>query len=209
MSRRSIAAFLLLLLVAQPAIAGRFRGEVTLSKSARSRKDSGVGDVVVYVEKVPDALERKLAKGGWWFSRKPKVSRITQRNLTFVPRVLAVTRGSQVEFQNLDPVYHNAFSVSASKRFDLGRYPPGHADTVAFERVGVMNLHCDVHPLEVGFVVVVPNHAFTRPDASGRFVLPKLPPGQYTIRAWHPRGRALRRQVEMPRKGDVDLELKL
>ena len=121
--------------------------------------------------------------------------------------MLAVARGTSVEFQNLDRVYHNAFSVSVAKRFDLGKYPPGTRDTVLFDRAGAINLHCDIHPDMVGFVVVLPNHVFCHPDSMGAYQLPSLPGGRYSVRVWHPHRGELRRDVVVPRHGDVDLTL--
>lgn len=205
-----------------PAAAGVIRGVlVTSPQETRTRVSAdsaatkpalqrGARDAVVYLERVPDKVEKKLTHRGPFslFKKTPRPQRIVQTKLKFVPRVLAATPGSLVEFENLDRVYHNTFSVSAAKRFDLGKYPPGALDTVVFNRVGVANLHCDIHPDESAFVVVVPNHAFTRPDSLGRFVLPKLPRGQYSVRVWHPRLGEITRAVEMPRRGDVTLELK-
>ena len=114
-----------------------------------------------------------------------------------------------MEFLNLDRVYHNAFSVSSARRFDLGKYPPGRADTVLFEHAGIVNMHCDIHPEELGFVVVVPNHAVARPDSDGVFTLPALPRGSYTVHVWHPRRGERKRSFEVPRHGDVLLELGL
>ena len=205
-------------LVVAPAAAGVIRGVLVTSPQrtrTRSAADSaalarpalqrGANDAVVYLERVPDKVEKKLTRHGL-FKKAPRPPRIVQAKLRFVPRVLAAAAGTAVEFENLDRVYHNTFSVSAAKRFDLGKYPPGTLDTVVFERVGVANLHCDIHPDESGFVVVVPNHAFTRPDSLGRFALPKLPRGQYTVRVWHPRLGEISRAVEMPKHGDVALE---
>ena len=165
-----------------------------------------VKEAVVYLEKIPEKVERKLTRRRWW-KRAPRLPRIVQADLRFTPRVLAAAAGTRVEFANLDRVFHNTFSVSAARRFDLGKYPPGHVDTVAFDRAGVANLHCDIHPQESGFVVVLPNHAFTRPDSLGRFTLPKLPAGSYTVRVWHPRFGELRRNVTMPSQGDLSVDL--
>jgi plastocyanin len=183
-------------------------------RPGRNQKDTsplevqrGASDAVIYLVKVPDKVEKKLTKRGW-FAKKPALARVVQERRAFVPRVLVTTVGSSVEFANLDRVYHNVFSVSAAKRFDLGKYPPGHADTVTFENAGVANLHCDIHPDESAFVVVVPNHAFVRPDSLGRYKLPKLPPGDYALRVWHSRLGEIRRDVVMPRRGDVDLDLR-
>jgi plastocyanin len=209
-----------LVLSADPVMAGVIRGVLmtsTKSTNARAASDSaktskptvqrGAGDAVVYLDKIPEKVEKKLTKPGL-FRKARRPPRIVQRDLHFVPRVLATAVGGLVEFENLDRVYHNTFSVSAAKRFDLGKYAPGRLDTVVFDRVGVANLHCDIHPDESGFVVVVPNHAFTRPDSLGRFTLPKLPRGEYTVHVWHPRLGEFTRAVTMPKHGDLKLELK-
>ena len=189
-----------------PAAAKTATGPAAIAKLQR-----GVGESVIYLEKVPEPVERKLSgRGGFAFFRrepKPWVPRIVQKDRKFAPRVLAIPAGTQVEFQNLDRVYHNAFSVSTARRFDLGKYPPGRTDTVKFERAGVINLHCDIHPDMMGFIVVTPNHAYARPDSLGRFALPKLPPGPYTVRVWHPRRGEIRRAIDVPKRGDVALDL--
>ena len=191
---------------AAPAAAKTSAGPAGIAKLQR-----GVGESVVYLEQVPEAVERKLSgHGGFSFFRrepKPWVPRIVQKNRMFAPRVLAIPAGTRVEFQNLDRVYHNAFSVSTARRFDLGKYPPGKTDTVKFDRAGVVNLHCDIHPNMMGFIVVTPNHAYVRPDSLGHFTLPKLPPGPYTVRVWHPRRGEIRRAIDMPKRGDVSLDL--
>lgn len=218
---RSWVLVLLAVVMGAPAVhAGSIRGRILttpVSSQTKRAKPGAVTDsivpqrhvreAVVYVEQVPEKVERKLTRHRWW-KRKPKLPRIVQADLRFSPRVLAAAVGTRVEFANLDRVFHNAFSVSSARRFDLGQYPPGRVDTVAFDRAGVANLHCDIHPREAGFVVVVPNHAFARPDSLGQFKLPKLPAGSYTVRAWHPGLGELRREVTMPRRGDVTLELK-
>jgi hypothetical protein len=208
----TIAAMLLL---TGPVAAGTLRGRLEFGRSSPAsggvKANPSLRDAVVYLEVVPDAVERSLTRRGFfrWFARKPKPPLIRQENLRFEPRVLAVAAGTSVVFENRDSVYHNTFSVSAPKRFDLGRYPPGHRDTVTFHNTGAMNLHCDVHPAEVGFLVVVPNHAYSIPDSYGRFTLSKLQPGTYVVRIWHPRRGELRQQIEMPARGDLDVDLRL
>jgi hypothetical protein len=166
----------------------------------------GVSDAVIYVESVPEKVERKLRPKSSP-KRPAPLPRIVQSKQAYVPRVLVTTVGGSVEFENLDRVYHNTFSVSAAKRFDLHKYAPGHRDTVTFERLGVANLHCDIHPDEIGFVVVVPNHVVARPDSTGRYELPKLPAGDYTVHVWHPRFGEIKRDVTVPKHGDVQLDL--
>ena len=215
MRTAALASLVLAVLCAGGASAGVIRGTLVLGGGAKTgRPDPGLAEAVIFIEAVPEKVERKLSGGqGWWpffhHAQKPQhAPRIVQAGMRFKPRVLATTKGQAVEFVNLDNVYHNAFSVSAAKSFDLGKYAPGKRDTVMFDRTGVVNLHCDIHPQEVGYVVIVPNHAMTRPDSLGRYALPKLPEGHYTVRAWTSRRGEIHRDVEVPRRGDVTLDLR-
>jgi hypothetical protein len=188
------------------------RAAAAASANQRSlaRLQAESADAVVYVERVPDKVERKLAdaRTGWLFRRRhPRLPRMVQMDRRFKPRVMAIARGGELELVNLDRTYHSTFSVSPARRFDLGKRAPGAVDTMRFERTGVVNLHCEIHPDMLGFVVVVPNHAFARPDSLGAFRLPALPQGRYRLHAWHPRHRELVRDFEMPRRGDVELSL--
>lgn len=174
------------------------------------KRQKGVADAVVYLERVPESVERDLttSKRLFFFRRAlpPKVTTVVQRH-RFDPRVAAVVEGARVAFVNLDRVYHNVFSVSPARRFDAGKNPPGSRDTLTFEKRGLINLHCDIHPDEQGYLLVVPNHAYARPDSLGRYRLPKLPPGDYTVRVFHPRLGEFSRPVTVPKKGDVTLDL--
>jgi plastocyanin len=112
---------------------------------------------------------------------------IRQRNETFVPRVVAVTVGSQVDFPNDDPIYHNVFSLSRPRNFNLGRYPQGHTRHVTFDRPGIVKVFCDIHS-HMSATVMVFNHPwFTVPSEDGRFELPAVPPGEREVTAWHER----------------------
>jgi plastocyanin len=197
-------------LLASTASAGRIRGSVAIRGFASDSSTQQLSDAVIYVEKVPDKVERKLTGSGAWFFWKPtqpRVASVVQKGRRFHPRVLAVALGTPVAFRNLDNVYHATFSVSAAKRFDLGRNMPGRSDTLVFGRPGIINIHCDIHPDMLGYVVVTPNHVFTRPDASGEYRLPKLPAGTYRVHAFHPRRGEIQRTAEMPKRGDVNLDL--
>jgi plastocyanin len=203
-----IATWALLALCAAAPCAGKGVIHGTLKAPGRGGAPASQGgarlkDAVIYLQDAPAKLEKKLAKK----ARRDTPS-IVQKDLRFSPRVLAVAAGDTVRFRNLDRVYHNTFSVSPARRFDLGKYPPGHVSPVVFDSVGIVNLHCDIHPDEAGFVAVVPNHLFTRPDSLGRFEMPKVPPGAYTLRIWHPRFGTLRQDVDVPRRGDTTLELR-
>jgi len=206
------------------AWAGNVEGQLWMSRETQAaaarttdpariaRAQRGAGEAVVWIEAIPEKVEQKLAsrRTGWLFKRTlPElIESIVQVNQRFRPRVLAVPAGTRVEIRNADRVYHGTFSVSPAKRFDLGTHAPGRRDTVQFAQRGVINLHSELYPQMLGFVVVTPNHAVARPDSVGRFQLPKLPPGRYTLRAWHPERGELKREFEVAKRGDTKLELR-
>ena len=112
---------------------------------------------------------------------------IRQRNETFTPRVVAVTVGSEVEFPNDDPIYHNVFSLSRAKNFNLGRYPRGDTRRVRFDKPGVVKVFCEIHSHMSATVMVFDHPWFAMPDDAGRFELATVPPGDRQITAWHER----------------------
>jgi plastocyanin len=206
-TRLAIACALSWLLIAATSSAGIIQGTVTpRHHGSRAR----VSDAVVYVERVPPEVEHKLTTKGFWLFKKHTGSRVwtvVQVDRRFDPDVLAIAAGDRIAFENLDSIYHSTFSVSAARRFDLGKRSPGQSDTVTFDHPGVINLHCDIHPSMVGYVVVTPNHAFAFPDSVGRYRLPDLPAGSYTVHAVHPGWGDVRRTVEVAKRGLVALDL--
>lgn len=123
-------------------------------------------------------------EGGKAAGRKPKKRTIEQRDRQFAPRLLAVPVGSTVVFPNYDPVYHNVFSVSPARAFDLGIFKNGEAREVVFNKEGLIRLGCNLHSNMLAHVVVVgaAHYVVTSPD--GQFIFRNLPPGKYTLRAW-------------------------
>jgi plastocyanin len=116
---------------------------------------------------------------------KPTAAVMEQKNKQFVPDLLAVSAGSTISFPNLDPIFHNVFSLSKAKEFDLGNYPKDKTRLVNFPKPGIVFVNCHLHPNMTAVIVVTPNSAHTRPDESGRFLLASVQPGVYTIVAWH------------------------
>jgi plastocyanin len=160
-----------------------------------------VTDAVVYLARIPAAAESALAA-----TPRPR-AQLAQAQEAFVPRVVAVPRGSMVDFPNRDPIYHNVFSLSPTKRFDLGKYRQGQSRAVVFDRTGQVKVYCDIHAEMEAFVLVVPNHAFVQPDAEGAFALPELPAGGYELRVWHPDLHEIVRNVQVPQHGDTRVDL--
>jgi len=120
-----------------------------------------------------------------------------QEGLTFVPHVLAIARGSQVEFPNGDSIFHNVFSLSKAASFDLGRFPKGSSKSVRFDRPGIVKVFCHIHSDMSGVIVVLDNPFFAIPDARGHYVIDGVPPGEYRVIAWHERAHPLERTVRI------------
>lgn len=116
----------------------------------------------------------------------PPVTQIIQKDLTFVPALLPVRVGTKVEFPNLDDTYHNIFSYSLPKRFDLGRYRSDEkpVPSQVFDVPGLVTLRCDIHEHMRALILVLATPHFTVTDADGRFRLEGLPPGHYVLKAW-------------------------
>jgi len=131
---------------------------------------------VVYLETAPQAA---------FAAPRPGRAVLDQRNETFVPYVLAVTVGSTVDFPNSDRVYHNVFSLSKVKRFDLGRYPRGRSRSVRFDQPGVVRVFCEIHSHMSAFVLVFAHRYFATTDAEGRYRIDGVPPGAYTLAVWN------------------------
>jgi len=167
-------------------------------KADRASVRGSVVDAVVYVEGVRLRGESRLPAG----QASP---RLELKGETFRPRILVVPAGTSVEFPNHDSLFHNIFSVSPAKSFDLGRYGRGESKRVTFDKPGLVNVYCKLHPNMAAYVLVVPNRAFARPDSTGRFVLPPLPKGRYVLNVWHPDFPAIRREVAVT--GDKKSEL--
>jgi plastocyanin len=112
---------------------------------------------------------------------------IRQVNQTFVPRAVAVTVGAEVSFPNGDPFYHNVFSLSRPRTFDLGRYPSGQTRSVRFDKPGLVRVFCQIHSHMSAAVMVFDHPWFAVPDQAGRFELNDVPPGAHRLAAWHER----------------------
>jgi plastocyanin len=135
---------------------------------------------------------------------------IIQEGETFVPRVLAITRGSTVGFPNADSVYHNVFSLSSAATFNLGRFPKGQSRAREFTKPGLVKIYCQIHSHMSASILVLGHPYFTVPDGTdGTFRLPDIPPGKYTIVGWHERvgERAAPIQVQAGKVSSIDISL--
>ena len=122
------------------------------------------------------------------FPRSAKLSTkmVTQKDHAFRPPLLAIEVGTKVEFPNEDDTYHNIFSYSPAKRFDLGRYPPEESPppSILFDKAGLVTLRCDIHEHMRGLILVLDTPYFAVTDSAGHFRLTNLPAGHYLLKAW-------------------------
>ncbi len=116
----------------------------------------------------------------------PSTKQIAQKNLAFLPPLLPVQAGTKVEFPNLDDTYHNIFSYSPAKRFDLGRYRSDERPipSEVFDKPGLVTLRCDIHEHMRGLILVLNTPYFVITNAEGQFRLSGLPSGRHTLKAW-------------------------
>jgi plastocyanin len=115
---------------------------------------------------------------------KPAGYTLTQQGKQFIPHLLVVRTGSSVDFPNLDPFYHNVFSLFNGKRFDLGLYESHSRRSVRFDRDGVSYIFCNIHP-EMGAVIIsLSTPYFGVSTANGAVILRDVPPGSYRLNIW-------------------------
>lgn len=143
---------------------------------APARQSTDRRRAVVYLDPAP--------RGAFDASDEPR-ARLDQRGEAFVPHVLAVVAGTTVDFPNSDITYHNVFSLSKTKSFDLGRYAAGRSRSVRFDRPGIVRVFCDIHSHMSAFILVFAHRYFAVTDGEGRYRLDRVPPGSYTVFVWN------------------------
>jgi len=109
---------------------------------------------------------------------------MAQKDMMFQPSVLAVTVGSSVEFPNLDPFFHNVFSYSKTKKFDLGRYAVGKSKSITFDKPGIVKIFCEIHNSMRAYLHVLETPYFAVSDDRGVFTIADVRPGDYTLHVW-------------------------
>ena len=125
-------------------------------------------------------------------------TKVLQEHFRFSPAVLPIRTGTSVEFPNLDDSYHNVFSYSKPKRFDLGRYRSDEKPAaVVFDKPGAVKLYCEIHEHMRGVVLVLDTPHFTRTDTNGIYRLENLPAGKFVLKAWLNESKVIERPVEL------------
>lgn len=147
--------------------------------------------------------------GGRAVRRPPATFRMTTRNKTLLPHVLAIPVGSTVEFPNEDPISHNLFSLSSASTFDLGLYRRGAGKSHKFDTPGIVNVYCNVHPNMAAVIQVMPVAWYAFADANGNYSIPEVPPGKYRVVAWNEQGGQTTADIDVTAAGAPPLALTL
>ena len=189
------AVLLTQVLAVGPAAAqgrGTLRGRVELHhvvSPSKAGADHGMPGDIVPSHAAPQPYRQAVV----YFESAPEppepaaVTRVQmhQRDQTFVPHLLAITVGTTVDFPNDDTTYHNVFSLSKAKRFDLGRYAVGKSKAVKLDTPGIVRVFCDIHSQMNAFILVFPHRFFAVTDDEGRFHIDRIPAGTYKVTAWY------------------------
>jgi plastocyanin len=198
MTWRSLTAFSLALVCAGAASAGSVTGavEITNSQDPAVRKNKDYSGVVVWLTPAgrpapPLPARREVMK---------------QKDRHFLPHVLAIPVGSTVEFPNLDPIFHNAFSNFSGQPFDTALYAPNTSRAQTFRTAGIVRVFCNIHPTMSAIIAVVPTPWYATTPPNGRFTIPNVPPGEYDLHIFHERAlpdnlRFLERTITVPEDG--------
>lgn len=183
----------------QGATAGEVSGEVVVVEPGGHEPEKDASKVVVWL--VPlQAVQPVRA-----VADKPHY-RLVQHNKRFEPGLLVVPVGTVVDFPNLDPWFHNVFSLYRGKRFDLGLYQAGAQRSVRFDRPGPSYLFCNIHPEMTGVVLAVDSELFAVSDRSGRYKIAGVAPGRYVMHVWYEKAtpealQALQRTISVGEGG--------
>ena len=161
-------------------------------------RDDEYANVVIYLEPL-DAPPPQLS---------PRQGlEIRQVGESFIPHVLPVVVGSTVAFPNLDPIFHNVFSLSSTQTFDLGRYPSGESRSVTFDQPGVVPVFCHLHSDMSAVVLVLETPWFTIPEPDGSYSIPDVPAGRYRAVGWHERSEPVETTIAVNRGEVARLDL--
>ncbi len=195
----ALGAAALVLFVARPVVPappGAVGGKVTVIADGSPKSDAS--NIVVYLEGIAADVQPLSA-----------VPEIHQRDQQFAPDLTVVTRGSTIAFPNDDKIFHNVFSVSEPARFDLGLYKSGESKSVQFDRPGVVDVYCNIHPQMAAKIKVLDTPYYALTANNGSFFIPNVPPGTYPIVAWQPYGAEYHGSVTVASGGSATVSIQL
>ena len=141
--------------------------------------------------------------------QRNEVVKTTQKDANFDPHVLPVVVGTTVRWPNEDDIFHNVYSTSDAKEFDLGYYKKDKVPEVRFDKVGKIDVFCAIHSKMHCIILVLPNPFFAHADERGHFTIQNVPAGTYKLKAWHERFPSKTIDVTVPATGETKVDLAL
>lgn len=228
MTRRfAVALFVLVAAVrvvraedAPGAIAGRvrFAGDVPPPRDLAVHHDHQVcGKLPIRDESILVGAEGALANAVVVLQGAPveavpvATTRATldQRGCAFVPHVQSVTLGTTLAIQSSDPVLHNVHAFRGKRTaFNIAMPLPGKVVERRLDQAGILRVRCDSgHSWMSAFIAVVEHRFHATTGADGTFKIERVPPGRYTLRAWHERLGAIEQTVEVTAGQDAPASL--
>ena len=197
-------------------VAGNAWGQATVEGTVKLPKSSVTsvinkrydmnGDPAVVQPDPPQAVV--YLEGNFARPKTLPLARMPQKHLAFTNPLLPILVGTTVEFPNEDDTYHNIFSFSKPKRFDLGRYRPDEVPvpTQVFDKPGVVMLHCDIHAHMRAIILVLETPYFQKTDTQGGYRLENLPAGHYRLKAWLDSKTTLEKEVDLKVGGKLHVD---
>ena len=173
------------------------RGMAVADRPAYSPGQGTFGRVAVWLE------------GGDSNVLGPVAATMNQKGRHFETELLIVPTGSTISFPNLDPIFHNIFSLSRARKFDLGYYSEGKSRDVFFPKAGIVQVYCHIHPEMYGVVIVTSSKWTAHPNPDGNFSWPDIPAGKYRLMVWQRSAGLQEKRVTIPQSGSVQVEVRL
>lgn len=159
----------------------------TISGVVKAKKPKYLKDTIVYIENVPNTFEP---------AKEHAV--IDQKNMTFIPHVLPLLKGTTVDFLNSDIIQHNVYSPDAvADNMNLGTWLKGETRAFTFNKLGVASIRCNVHVDMLAYVLVLQNPYFASVNHDGSFSIANVPEGKYSVKLWSERLKAGDQQAEV------------
>lgn len=152
------------------------KAHLDLTRNGRRLKDAS--HAVLWLTPIGSSVERPRQDPS-------QIPQLVQRDKSFHPPLVVIPVGGKVEFPNHDPFFHNVFSLFEGKRFDLGLYESGSTRFVQFDKPGISFIFCNIHAQMSAVVITLNTPYYAISDARGEFVMPKVPPGRYSLQVFH------------------------
>src|SRR3954470_939282 len=164
-------------------------------KFVETVKYDQIKDFVVYIEGAMTNLTFATP------SKEVVTEKVTQKDAMFHPHVMPVVVGTEVRWPNKDDIFHNVFSISDAKNFDLGLYKDPEIGKVTFDKAGRVDVFCSIHSRMNCVILVLKNPFFAATDGKGAYRIPNIPAGTYKVKAWHERLPGQVKEITIPEDG--------